>query len=362
MDGEPLSKNAKIQKRALITGITGQDGSYLAELLLSKNYIVYGIIRRSSNPNTQRIAHLIQNSSRHSEKEGNIRLRYADVTDTSSLSRVILEADPNELYNLAAQSHVKVSFDAPEYTADADAVGVIRILDCLKRLGMEKTCRFYQASTSEMYGSSLPPQNEVTPFVPRSPYACAKLYAYYITANYREAYDMFAVNGILFNHESPRRGTNFVTRKITRAVARIFLGIQDKIILGNLYAIRDWGHAKDYVKGMYMMLQADTPDDYVLATGVECNVKEFCNMAFSKINITLEWSGKGIHEVGKDKATGKSLVVVSEQYYRPTEVEYLLGDASKANKNLGWVPETTLDMMVTEMVECDIKSIKKSLT
>lgn len=345
-------------KRALITGITGQDGSYLAEFLISKGYIVYGIIRRSSTPNTSNIGHIFNDQLPDSENK--LRLRYGDITDTSSLAKIIVESQPDEIYNLAAQSHVKISFDAPEYTVDVDGVGVIRILDCMKRLGMEKKCKFYQASTSELYGSSPPPQSEETPFVPRSPYGVAKMYGFHIVKNYREAYDMFACNGILFNHESPRRGANFVTRKITRGVANISLGQQEKITLGNLNAIRDWGHAKDYVRGMWMILQAEKPKDYVIATGVECSVRKFCDMAFSEIGVELTWTGEAENEVGTCKKTGKVRVAVDPVFYRPTEVDYLLGDSSLIRKELKWEPEYDLQMLAKEMVESDIELMKKS--
>jgi len=354
----PVSIDDRKHKVALITGITGQDGSYLAELLLSKDYIVYGIVRRSSTPNTSRIDHLYPKLD--SQKEGRLRLRYGDLTDSSSVCRIFREAMPDEVYNLAAQSHVKVSFDVPEDTANADALGVIRILDVIKLCGMEKRCKFYQASTSELYGSSAPPQSETTPFMPRSPYACAKLYGFHIVKNYREAYGMFACNGILFNHESPRRGNNFVTRKITRSVAQIHLGQLDRITLGNLNSIRDWGHAQDYVRGMWMILQADEPVDYVLATGVECTVRRFTEMAFAIIGKKLVWSGEDEDEVGKCADTGDILVDVSPVYYRPTEVEYLLGDSSKARKNLGWKPEITLEQMCEQMVKSDIELMKEN--
>ncbi len=341
---------------ALVTGITGQDGSYLAECLLEKGYIVHGVKRRSSLFNTQRIDHLYQD--RHA---GDVRflLHYGDLTDSTNLIRIVQEVQPDEIYNLGAQSHVQVSFDTPEYTANADAVGVLRILEAIRILQMEDTVRFYQASTSELYGNAAEvPQNEKTPFRPRSPYGAAKLYAYWITINYRVAYGLYACNGILFNHESPRRGETFVTRKITRAAARIKLGLQDCLYLGNLNALRDWGHAKDYVEGMWLMLQQDKADDYVLATGREATVREFCNLAFAALDMDLEWSGKGTGEYATCQQSGKQVIAVDPRYYRPAEVNRLLGDASKARAQLGWVPRYTLESMIDEMVSADLEAAK----
>ncbi len=341
------------KKVALITGITGQDGAYLTELLLEKGYLVHGLIRRSSSFNTGRIEHLYQDPH---EKDKNLILHYGDMTDSTNIIRIIQEVRPDEIYNLAAQSHVKVSFETPEYTANSDAIGVLRILESIRILGMEKTCRFYQASTSELYGLvQQVPQSETTPFYPRSPYAAAKLYAYWIVVNYREGYGMHASNGILFNHESPLRGETFVTRKITRAAAAIKLNRQEKLYLGNLNAHRDWGHAREYVRGMWMMLQQDKPDDYVLATGKTVEVREFVNWAFEDIGITLEWRGEGVDEKGYDKATGKCLVEVDPRYFRPTEVELLLGDPSKAKRVLGWEHDTSARELAKEMVQADLK-------
>ena len=344
------------KKIALITGVTGQDGAYLAELLLSKGYTVHGIKRRSSSFNTSRIEHLYQDPHVPNPK---LILHYGDLTDSTNLIRIIQETKPTEIYNLAAQSHVQVSFETPEYTANADAIGTLRLLEAIKILGMEKTCRFYQASTSELYGLVQEvPQSETTPFYPRSPYAAAKLYAYWIVVNYREAYGIHASNGIAFNHESPLRGETFVTRKITRAVANITLGQQDQLYLGNLEAKRDWGHAREYVHGMWKMLQQDTPDDYVLATGAAVTVRDFVQWGFECVGINIEWRGKGVQEKGYDLVTGKLLVEVDERYFRPTEVELLLGDPTKAKNKLGWQAKVTVRELVTEMVESDLKLLK----
>jgi GDPmannose 4,6-dehydratase len=344
------------QKVALITGITGQDGAYLAELLLEKGYTVHGIKRRSSSFNTQRIDHLYRDPH---EDNVNLQLHYGDMTDATNLIRLIQKTQPDEVYNLAAQSHVQVSFETPEYTANADALGTLRMLEGIKLLGLDQKTRFYQASTSELYGKVVEkPQSETTPFVPCSPYAAAKLYAYWITVNYREAYNMYASNGILFNHESPVRGETFVTRKITRAVASIHLGLQHELHIGNLDAERDWGHARDYVRGMWQILQQDTPEDYVLATGTSKTVRQFVELAFAEVGITLEWSGTGVEEIGICKASGKVMVRVDPRYFRPTEVDSLLGDASKAFRDFGWKAEVTLDELVTEMVKYDIANLK----
>ncbi len=346
-------------KVALITGITGQDGSYLAELLLEKGYEVHGMKRRSSSFNTSRIDHLYQDVHNKNLK---FKLHYGDLTDSTNLIRLIQEIQPDEIYNLAAQSHVKVSFDCPEYTANADGLGTLRILEAIRILKMEKKVKFYQASTSELYGLvQETPQKETTPFYPRSPYACAKLYGYWISVNYREGYNIFACNGILFNHESPRRGETFVTRKITRAAVRIKLGIEDKLFLGNLDSKRDWGHAKDYVEGMWLVLQQDKPEDYVLATGVTTTIRDFCNMAFKEVGISLEWKGRGVGEKGIDKETGKVVIEVDPRYFRPTEVDLLLGDATKAQRRLGWKPKYDLKTLVEEMVAEDLKEAKKEL-
>lgn len=340
-------------KTALITGVTGQDGAYLAEFLLKKGYIVHGIKRRASSFNTDRIDHLYKDPHETGRK---FTLHYGDLTDSTNLIRIIQQVQPDEIYNLAAQSHVAVSFESPEYTANADAIGTLRILEAIRILGLEKKTRFYQASTSELYGKvQETPQTEKTPFYPRSPYAAAKIYGYWITVNYREAYGMYACNGILFNHESPIRGETFVTRKITRAFARIKLGLQKKVYLGNLDANRDWGHAKDYVEMQWLMLQQDKPDDFVIATGVQYSVRDFVNKAASAVGIGMDWKGQGVEEKGYNKATGECLVEVDSRYFRPTEVETLLGDPTKAKQKLGWVPKITLDQMVKEMVEHDIK-------
>jgi len=344
-------------RRALITGITGQDGAYLTELLLSKGYEVHGIKRRASLFNTDRIDHLYQDPH-----DPNIRLKlhYGDLTDSTNLIRIVQEVKPHEIYNLAAMSHVKVSFDTPEYTANADGVGTLRLLEAIRILGMEQDVRFYQASTSELYGLVQDvPQSETTPFYPRSPYGVAKLYSFWIVKNYREAYGMHASNGILFNHESPVRGETFVTRKITRAAAKISLGLQDDLHLGNLDAKRDWGHAKDYVEGMWRMLQQDHSDDYVLATGHTVTIRSFVDMAFREVGISLEWQGEGVEEKGIDKASGKTLVSVDPRYFRPTEVDLLVGDATKAKEKLGWTPTHTLAQLCAEMVASDVALFKR---
>lgn len=347
-------------RKALITGVTGQDGAYLAEFLLGKGYEVHGIKRRSSLFNTQRIDHLYQDQH---EKDVRLFLHYGDLTDSTNLIRIVQEAQPDEIYNLGAQSHVQVSFETPEYTANADAIGTLRLLEAIRILGMQDQTRFYQASTSELYGKVQEvPQRESTPFYPRSPYAVAKLYAYWITVNYREAYGMYACNGILFNHESPIRGETFVTRKITRAAARISLGLQDMLYLGNLDAQRDWGHARDYVEGMWLMLQQDTADDFVLATGKTHTVRTFCEMAFEAAGIPLAWAGEGIDTKGIRQDTGEVVLAVDKRYFRPTEVDLLLGDASKAREQLGWQPRYTLDAMVQEMVAADLETARKEQT
>lgn len=351
------------KKVALITGITGQDGSFLAEFLLDKGYEVHGIIRRSSSFNTGRIEHLYFNEwVRDMKQNRTINLHYGDMTDSSSLIRIIREVKPTEIYNLAAQSHVKVSFDVPEYTAETDAVGTLRLLEAVRILNREKVTRIYQASTSELYGKVQEvPQSETTPFYPRSPYGCAKLYGFWITKNYRESYGMYAVNGILFNHESERRGETFVTRKITLAVARIVNGLQDKLYLGNLNALRDWGYAKDYVECMWLILQQDEPDDFVIATGEYHSVREFTTLAFRRAGIELEWQGEGVNEKGIDKATGKVLVEVDPKYFRPCEVEQLLGDPTKAKEKLGWNPrKTSFEELINIMVDNDIKKVKEN--
>ncbi|MBE6310973.1 MAG: GDP-mannose 4,6-dehydratase [Bacteroidales bacterium] len=351
------------KKVALITGITGQDGSFLAEFLLEKGYEVHGIIRRSSSFNTGRIEHLYFNEwVRDMKQNRTINLHYGDMTDSSSLIRIIREVKPTEIYNLAAQSHVKVSFDVPEYTAETDAVGTLRLLEAVRILNREKVTRIYQASTSELYGKVQEvPQSETTPFYPRSPYGCAKLYGFWITKNYRESYGMYAVNGILFNHESERRGETFVTRKITLAVARIVNGLQDKLYLGNLNALRDWGYAKDYVECMWLILQQDEPDDFVIATGEYHSVREFTTLAFRRAGIELEWQGEGIDEKGIDKATGKVLVEVDPKYFRPCEVEQLLGNPTKAKEKLGWNPrKTSFEELINIMVDNDIKKVKEN--
>ncbi len=345
------------RKVALITGVTGQDGAYLAELLLSKDYEVHGIKRRSSSFNTKRVDHLYRDL--HSG-EAQFRLHFGDMTDATNLIRLLQETKPDEIYNLAAQSHVAVSFETPEYTANSDGLGTLRLLEAMRILELGSKTRFYQASTSELYGNSVQsPQSESTPFAPRSPYAAAKLYAYWITVNYREAYGFHASNGILFNHESPLRGETFVTRKITRAVAAIKLGLQDSLYLGNLDAKRDWGHARDYVEGMWRILQQDAPDDYVLATGENHSVREFVELAFARIERRIEWRGEALDEQGLDAASGEVLVRIDPRYFRPTEVDSLLGDPSKAHNVLGWRHQTSFAELVAEMLDADIKKVAK---
>lgn len=336
-----------MRKTALITGITGQDGSYLAEFLLEKNYEVHGIMRRSSSFNTGRIDHIFDK----------LTLHYGDLVDSSNLAAIMAKVRPDEVYNLGAQSHVKVSFEEPDYTAQSDGSGTLRILEAIRTVGLDKTTRFYQASTSELYGKVQEiPQKETTPFYPRSPYAVAKLYAYWIVVNYREAYNMYACNGILFNHESPRRGGTFVTKKVTAAVARIKVGRQDKLEIGNLDSKRDWGHARDYVKAMYLMLQQAKPDDFVVATCKQYSVRQLITLCFELVGISIVWRGEGVSEEGIDKDTNKVLVQVSEKYFRPTEVDTLLGDPAKARKELGWTPESSFKMLIYEMMECDCKA------
>ncbi|MCD6300126.1 MAG: GDP-mannose 4,6-dehydratase [Dehalococcoidales bacterium] len=344
-------------KKALVAGITGQDGAYLAEFLLNKGYEVHGIKRRSSSFNTARVDYLYRDPH---EKDVRFFMHYGDLTDATNLIRIIQEIRPDEIYNLAAQSHVQVSFETPEYTANSDALGTLRLLEAIRILGLEQKTRFYQASTSEMFGQVREtPQRETTPFYPRSPYGAAKVYAYWITVNYREAYGMFACNGILFNHESPIRGETFVTRKITRAVARIRLGLQKKLYLGNLDSQRDWGHAVDYVKAMWLMLQQDEPDDFVIATGVAHSVREFVEKAFQEVDIRIDWQGSGVDEKGVDRKTGRILVEIDPRYFRPTEVEFLLGDASKAREKLGWQTEISFDDLVAAMVREDLQEARK---
>jgi GDPmannose 4,6-dehydratase len=354
-------------KKALITGITGQDGAYLAELLLSKGYQVHGTKRRASLFNTDRIDHLYQDPH---EKNRNLILHYGDLTDSTNLIRIIQEIQPDEIYNLAAMSHVQVSFETPEYTANADGIGTLRILEAVRLLGLTKKTKIYQASTSELYGLvQAVPQSETTPFYPRSPYAVAKLYAYWITVNYREAYNMFASNGILFNHESPLRGETFVTRKITRAVAKIALGLHECLYLGNMNSMRDWGHAKDYVEAMYLILQQDTPEDFVIATGVTTSIRDFVTMAFAEVGVELEFKGEGVNEIGIVAScsqeyqirVGTTVVKVDPRYFRPTEVDLLIGDATKAKEKLGWEPKYTLPELVKEMVEADIQLFRSDL-
>lgn len=348
-----------MQKTALITGITGQDGAYLAEFLLEKGYKVHGIKRRSSMFNTDRINHLYQDQH---EENVSFFLHYGDMTDSTNLIRIVQQVQPDEIYNLAAQSHVQVSFDTPEYTANADALGTLRILEAIRILGLGKKTRFYQASTSELYGLvQETPQKETTPFYPRSPYAAAKLYGYWITVNYREAYSIYACNGILFNHESPLRGETFVTRKITRAVARIKLGLQKKLYLGNLDAKRDWGYAKDYVEAMWLILQQEKAEDFVIATGQTTKVRDFVEQAFKEVGIEIVWIGTGVEEKGLDKQTGKVIVEVDPRYFRPTEVDLLLGDPSKAQAKLGWKPKTTLKELVAMMVHEDLKIAERDV-
>lgn len=345
------------QKTALITGITGQDGAYLAEFLIRKGYVVHGVKRRSSSFNTGRIDHIYEDPH---EAGRHFILHYGDLTDSTNLIRIVQEVQPDEIYNLAAQSHVAVSFETPEYTANADAVGTVRLLEAIRILGMESRTRFYQASTSEMFGKVLEiPQTERTPFYPRSPYGAAKVYAYWICVNYREAYGMFCCNGILFNHESPVRGETFVTRKITRAAARIAKGLQSNLYLGNIDSLRDWGHARDYVEAMWLMLQQEQPDDFVIATGEQHSVREFAQKAFAEAGITLAWTGEGVNEKGVNTANGAVLVEIDPRYFRPTEVETLLGDPAKAKKQLGWKASTSFDDLVKEMVAADMKDAEK---
>ncbi len=343
------------EKVALITGATGQDGAYLAELLLAKGYTVHGVKRRSSSLNTQRVDHLYVDPHIEGAK---FFLHYGDMTDATNLIRLMQETQPTEIYNLAAQSHVQVSFETPEYTANADALGTLRLLEAIRILRLEKKVRFYQASTSELYGNVPAPQNETTPFAPRSPYAAAKLYAYWITVNYREAYDIHASNGILFNHESPIRGETFVTRKISRAVAAIETGQQEQLFIGNLDAKRDWGHARDYVEGMWMIVQQTKPDDYVLATGEAHSVREFVERAFAVVGRSIRWKGKGVDEIGLDEKSGKTLVKVDPRYFRPTEVDLLCGDASKARTKFGWKHKVDFDALVRELVSSDLAEIR----
>ena len=347
------------RKIALITGVTGQDGAYLSDLLLNKNYEVHGIKRRSSSFNTSRIDHLYQD--KHQENV-HFFLHYGDLTDSTNMIRILQEVQPDEIYNLGAQSHVKVSFEVPEYTANSDALGTLRLLEAIRILKMGGKVKFYQASTSELYGKVQEiPQNEQTPFYPRSPYGVAKLYAFWIVKNYREAYNIFACNGILFNHESPLRGETFVTRKITRAAVKIHLGLQKKLFLGNLDAKRDWGHAKDYVEGMWKILQIKKPEDFVLATGKTATIRTFCELAFKELNIIINWSGSGINEVGIDSSNGNEIISVDPNYFRPTEVDHLIGDASKAKELLNWSPKYDLSSLVKEMINSDLEIIKKSI-
>ncbi len=344
-------------KKALITGITGQDGAYLAEFLLEKGYEVHGIKRRASLFNTDRIDHLYQDPH---EKGRRMFLHYGDLTDGPNLIRILQQVRPDEVYNLAAQSHVKVSFESPEYTTDVNALGTLRLLEGIRLLGLEGKTRFYQASTSELFGQVREvPQTETTPFYPRSPYACAKLYAYWITVNYREAYNLYACNGILFNHESPLRGETFVTRKITRALSRIYLGLQDCLYMGNLNALRDWGHARDYVEMQWLMLQQDRPDDYVIATGEQHSVRECIELAARELGLAIRWEGQGVEEKGINAANGKTIVTVDPKYFRPTEVETLLGNPSKAHEKLGWAPRITFSELVREMVAADLEDAKR---
>ncbi|XP_066256301.1 GDP-mannose 4,6 dehydratase [Euwallacea similis] len=351
------SENGK--KVALITGINGQDGSYLSEFLLSKGYEVHGIIRRASTFNTSRIDHL--HTDPYAHKGGKLFLHYGDMTDSSCLVKIISKVKPNEIYNLAAQSHVKVSFDLSEYTAEVDAVGTLRLLDAIRTCGLETYSKFYQASTSELYGDVKEiPQNEDTPFNPRSPYACAKLYAFWIVINYRDAYNMFACNGILFNHESPRRGETFVTKKVTREVAKIHLGLSDCLVLGNLNSKRDWGHARDYVEAMWLMLQQEKPEDFVIGTGETHSVREFVEQAFKYVGKEIVWEGEGVHEVGKEKDTGIVRVKVDAKYFRPTDVCFLLGDPKKAKEKFGWAPKVTFLELVKEMMESDIELMRRN--
>jgi GDPmannose 4,6-dehydratase len=347
----------ELSKTALITGITGQDGAYLAEFLLAKGYNVHGVKRRASSFNTDRIDHLYQDPH---EKNVRFELHYGDLTDSTNLIRIIQEVQPDEIYNLAAQSHVAVSFETPEYTANSDAVGTLRVLEAIRILGLEKKARFYQASTSEMFGKVQEvPQRETTPFYPRSPYGAAKVYAYWITVNYREAYGLYACNGILFNHESPLRGETFVSRKITRALTRIHVGLQETLHLGNLDSRRDWGHARDYVRAQWLMLQQQTPEDFVIATGKQHSVRDFVAASGACLGMRIEWKGSGVDEEGIDKKTGRTLVRVDPRYFRPTEVETLLGDPTKAKQKLGWAAEVTFEQLVTEMVAADLDAAKR---
>jgi len=358
-DGDKMAAQNENRRVALITGVTGQDGAYLAEYLLSLGYTVHGIKRRSSSFNTARVDHLYEDPH-----IGNVPflMHYGDMTDSTNLIRLMQQIRPTEIYNLAAQSHVAVSFESPEYTANADAIGVLRLLEAIRILGMEQQTRFYQASTSELYGLVQEiPQKETTPFYPRSPYGVAKLYGYWITVNYREAYGMFASNGILFNHESPIRGETFVTRKITRAVARIEAGLEEAVYLGNLEAKRDWGHAQDYVEGMHAILQAEAPDDFVLATGETRSVREFVELAFAEVGRTIRWRGKGIEETGVDSKTGRTVVCIDPTYFRPTEVDLLIGDSSKARQKLGWKPKRSFAQLVKEMVAGDLEIARREL-
>lgn len=348
-----------MSKKALITGVTGQDGSYLAEFLLNKGYEVHGIKRRSSSFNTGRIDHIYEDPHENGEK---FRLHYGDLTDATNLIRIIQYIQPDEIYNLGAQSHVQVSFETPEYTANSDALGTLRLLEAIRILRLQDKTRFYQASTSELFGKSPPPQNENTQFKPRSPYAAAKLYAYWITENYREAYKMFACNGILFNHEGERRGETFVTRKITRGLARIKKGLDEKLYLGNLNAKRDWGDARDYVRAMWMMLQQEKPENFVIATGKSYSVRDFVNTAGKEIGFYIKWQGEGLNEIGIDKNTGNTIVEIDKKYFRPTEVENLLGDPQKANEKLGWKPEISFDKMVKDMVNRDLRETEKLIS
>ena len=360
MDSAAKNIKQKNMKTALITGITGQDGAYLAEFLLEKGYQVHGIKRRSSSFNTERIDHLYTDQHDIAPNTPHLTLHYGDLADAMSLVRIIQQIQPDEIYNLGAQSHVAVSFESPEYTADTVGLGALRILDAIRISGLEKKTRYYQASTSELYGEvQETPQTETTPFYPRSPYAAAKLYAYWITVNYREAYGMYACNGILFNHESPIRGETFVTRKITRALARIHLGLQQTLYLGNLDAKRDWGHAKDYVEMQWLMLQQEQPDDFCIATGVQYSVRDFVNFAWDHLNKKIRWEGEGKEEKGYDQETGELIVAVDSRYFRPTEVETLLGDPTKAKEKLGWTPKITLEQMVHEMMESDLNIAKR---
>lgn len=347
-------------KTALIAGITGQDGAYLADLLLSKGYEVHGIKRRASSFNTARIDHLYQDPH---ERDVSLRLHYGDLTDATNLIRIVQQVQPDEIYNLAAQSHVAVSFETPEYTANSDALGTLRLLEAIRILGLERQTRFYQASTSEMFGKvQETPQRETTPFYPRSPYGAAKVYGHWITVNYREAYGMYACSGILFNHESPIRGETFVTRKVTRGLARIHYGLDDCLYLGNLDSLRDWGHARDYVRAQWLMLQQHEPDDYVIATGEQHSVREFVTRAAAELNVSLEWRGKGVTEEGVDTKSGNVIVKVDSRYFRPTEVDTLLGDSTKARKNLGWVPEATFESLVKDMVTADLELARQDAT